>query len=391
MTNNPSSETDFKQNPVSTHDTEQPMAHIASGQKCGSRKVKKSASPFNRPEYVLAAYLKNGKMPHALLFTGADDSRKALAATQLAKACNCNSPAIPGALPADIRLSAIPCGTCRPCKKIESGNHPDMIVVEPTGAFIRVDQVRSLQALLTLKPYEAKTRFILIQQAGALNPEAGNALLKVLEEPPKHTIVILTTPQPADLLPTVVSRCQQVRFTPLSQEQITASLEKKYRIPPETAGVIAQVARGNLARAASLAGSRTPDRWVNRRDWIIYAAHLEGSRPASPTAMVHLLAMAEQLSKNKDTLFDMLELLKSWIRDIIVYSYNPGRIVNKDLTQRIQYVSQHMARTSLMAQFAAVLKAQKDIAANANARIALDVMATTMAKIQNEKSSWHSI
>jgi DNA polymerase-3 subunit delta' len=101
------------------------------------------------------------------------------------------------------------------------------------------------------------------------------------------------------------------------------------------------------------------------------------------------MAFAERLSKNKENLQDMLEILKSWIRDIIVYAYNPQRLINKDLTRKIQYVSQHMTTNSLMAQIEAVQKAQKDIASNANVRIALEVMTTKLAKTQNEKSSWH--
>lgn len=343
----------------------------------------------HRPDHILTAYLKNEKVPHALLFTGTDGIGKYGAALQLAKACNCEMPFIHEDLHEGSLLDAISCGGCNPCKKIDSGNHPDVLVLEPSGAFIRIHQIRSLIALLSLKPYEAKTRVIIIKNADALNPKAGNALLKILEEPPVHTIIILIAPQPPDLLPTLVSRCQHIRFTPISHDHIAAFLEKKFQIPSETANLITMITNGNLSKAEAMADSNSKNNWLNQRDWIIRACHLHGTKPMSNTSLVPLMAFAERLSKNKENLQDMLEILKSWIRDIIVYAYNPERLINKDLTRKIQYVSQHMTTNSLMAQIEAVQKAQKDIASNANVRIALEVMTTKLAKTQNEKSSWH--
>jgi DNA polymerase-3 subunit delta' len=343
----------------------------------------------HRPDHILTAYFKNGKIPHALLFTGTEGIGKYAAGLQLAKACNCEMPVIPGDLSEGNLLDSVSCGGCKPCKKIESGNHPDVIVMEPSGAFIRIHQIRSLNALLNLKPYEAKMRVILVKSADTLNPEAGNALLKILEEPPDHTLIILNAPQPADLLPTIVSRCQHIRFTPVSHDHVAALLENKFRIPSETANIITMVTNGNLSKAEALADSNIKNPWINQRNWIIRACYLDGTKPIYRVSMVSLMAFAERLSKNKENLQDMLEIMKSWIRDIIVYTYNPRRIINKDLTQRIQYVSQHMTIESLMVQIEAVQKAQKDIASNANARIALEVMVTKIAKMKNEKSSWH--
>ncbi len=298
-------------------------------------------------------------------------------------------PVIPGNLSGGNLLDSVSCGGCKPCKKIESGNHPDVIVMEPSGAFIRIHQIRSLNALLNLKPYEAKMRVILVKNADTLNPESGNALLKILEEPPDHTLIILNAPQQADLLPTIVSRCQHIRFTPVSHDHVTALSEKKIQTPSQTANIITMVTNGNLSKAESMADSNVKNQWINQRNWVIRACHLDGTKPISKVSVVSLMAFAERLSKNKENLQDMLEIMKSWIRDIIVYPYNPKRIINKDLTQRIQYVSQHMTIESLMVQIEAVQKAQKDIVSNANARIALEVMVTKIAKMKNEKSSWH--
>ena len=91
-----------------------------------------------------------------------------------------------------------PCGCCKSCRKIQTGNHPDIIQVKPFGPLIRIGQIRDLCRILAMKPYEARYRVVIISHAQAMNPAAGNALLKVLEEPPDRTILILTAMQATD-------------------------------------------------------------------------------------------------------------------------------------------------------------------------------------------------
>ena len=145
-----------------------------------------------RPARLLSAALYSGNLPHAFLFTGIDGIGKKSAAMALAMAGNCAhrltgntvSPKT-GAAPDELHF----CGKCPACKKILSGNHPDILLVAADGPIIKVDQVRTLCARLALKPYEADTRFAIIPDAHKLNPEAGNTLLKILEEPPGQTVL----------------------------------------------------------------------------------------------------------------------------------------------------------------------------------------------------------
>lgn len=175
-----------------------------------------------QPIRILSAFLHTGKMPHAMLFTGVDGIGKRSAATAFAMVCNCSGDKVsiaaeaPGAagMPGDAVNVAASCGRCRSCRKIQVDSHPDIIRMEPAGQYIRIAQIRELLGTLAMKPYEAKLRVVIISDAHAMNPEAGNALLKILEEPPESTILILTASGTADLLPTIVSRCQQIRFNP---------------------------------------------------------------------------------------------------------------------------------------------------------------------------------
>ncbi|UCE54026.1 MAG: hypothetical protein JSV31_00865, partial [Desulfobacterales bacterium] len=153
-----------------------------------------------RPIRILTALLYHGTLPHALLFTGIEGVGKREVAIALALACNClkkNSGYTPeinktrviiGQRIHDPYSSVGPCGSCKSCRKIESGNHPDIIQVKPRGPFIKIAQVRALCDTLAMKPYEASTRVVIIHDAQSMNPAASNALLKILEEPPERTI-----------------------------------------------------------------------------------------------------------------------------------------------------------------------------------------------------------
>ena len=113
-----------------------------------------------------------------------------------------------------------------------------------------------------MRPYEAKKRVVLISEAQTLNAEAGNALLKVLEEPPEHTLIILTALNTANLLPTIVSRCQEIRFGPVSQENLMRLLLHEKGMEAEAARVIAAMANGSISKALVMGD----DIWINLRN-----------------------------------------------------------------------------------------------------------------------------
>ena len=166
-----------------------------------------------RPIRFLTQILQKRSIPHAMLFTGVDGIGKQTTARALGMALNCLNP---------VGVSA--CGECPPCQKVISGTHPDMITVKPEGAFIKIDQVRAVSRQLRFAPLEGNWRVVIINDAQALNLEASNAILKILEEPPKGTVIILTATQTTDLLPTIVSRCQQVAFRPIPYEKVAEVL-----------------------------------------------------------------------------------------------------------------------------------------------------------------------
>ncbi|HEX5680964.1 MAG TPA: DNA polymerase III subunit delta', partial [Desulfobacterales bacterium] len=247
-----------------------------------------------RPIRILTSLLANGTLPHALLFTGIEGVGKKTAAVTLAMACNCTGrEAGAGGKSAPSPGAVEPCGECVACRKITAGAHPDILRVSPAGAMIKIDQVRELCQVLTMKPYEARVRVVIIADAHTLNPAAGNALLKMLEEPPARTVLILTAPQTGDLLPTIVSRCQHIRFKPIARHHLAAILTRAYGVDPQEASLTAALAGGSLTRALTMHGSR----WLPRRSWLMdQLAALPGQSTAA------LLALAEKLSQARDDL-----------------------------------------------------------------------------------------
>ncbi|UCF91888.1 MAG: DNA polymerase III subunit delta' [Desulfobacterales bacterium] len=339
----------------------------------------------DRPLGILTTLLRNGTIPHALLFTGIEGVGKRAAALALAMACNCEQTKLryqaegekigfSNYLRTPNHLAAIePCGRCKSCRKIESGNHPDIIQINPSGPLIRIAQIRELCHTLAMKPYEARHRVVIIADAQTMNPAAGNALLKMLEEPPARTLLVLTTTRISDLLPTIVSRCQHLRFNPISSQNLEALLVAKHRLDPADAKAVAPMAHGSVSQALRL--SRT--NWINRRNWLIGEVET-----LSPRSAGRILALAERLSQDKESLPLALEMMKFWLRDLVIVRYDTAKIVNKDLTRQIQRRAQKNSVQSILSKIEAIEACQKAINANTNLRLTLETMLLELTKIQ---------
>ena len=337
----------------------------------------------HQPVQILNAILRKGAIPHAFLFTGTEGVGKRTAALAFAMALNCAGDRVslsgepagsnPSGAIASTAISA--CGVCRSCRKIESGNHPDFISLHPQGPFIRIDQIRELCRVLSMKPYEADYRTVVISDAHCMNPEAGNALLKMLEEPPDRTILILTAATTADLLPTIVSRCRHIRFHPFPIPRLARELIHMHGMDPVSAHTLAVMAGGSLSKVEELLRNN----WVNRRKWL-----LQGCEILSPAGgdeyPPRIFAAASMLFSNKDLTVDALEILKTVYRDVLIYRYQPENLLNPDAERRIAGAAEAMEEDAVIAAVRAIDRAQDRIRANANVRLALEALFLTLAK-----------
>jgi len=326
------------------------------------------------PIRLLKTFVRNGTQPHALLFTGDDGVGKKMTAAAFAMACNCLT--LKSALRHRPPLDAInACGECTPCKKIAGKHHPDVIRVAPASAVIRISQIRGLLQTLALKPNEADIRVVILSDAQAMNPEAGNALLKVLEEPPDRTLLVLTAPQPGDLLPTIVSRCRQIRFAPLGMADIKQLLRADGDMALESMEALTALCGGSYTRARK----RTGGSWLQRRDWIGQVLGDLLSQAGQPEIRTWL-ALAERLAKQKDLIEDSLEIITMWLRDILVAGCDPQRVLNRDRMDSLSQTAGKIGRAALIKQIEAVDKARTALRSNTNARLTLDAMVLRMAQ-----------
>ena len=181
-------------------------------------------------------------LPHALLFYGPRGVGKQKVAWALAKALVCEK------YPQSV------CGCCPSCKKAQMKSHPDISRLEPEGKsrIIKIEHIREMKSRVVLKPLEGKSQVVILEEAHKMNPEAQNAFLKVLEEPPQNVYFVLLSPDPQALLPTVRSRCQKFKFDPLNLEDQVAILTEDCGVGLEEASELATISEGSMEKALQM-------------------------------------------------------------------------------------------------------------------------------------------
>ncbi len=211
---------------------------------------------------TLANAIKNDRVAHAYIFSGARGVGKTTAARILAKALNC----VKGPTPE-------PCGECASCREIAAGNSLDVIEID-AASNRGIDQIRELREMVRYAPAASRRKVVILDEAHMLTDEASNALLKTLEEPPERVIFVMATTEPEKLVDTIRSRSQHFHFRALTFAEIAARLEEigqkeKLRIEPGAMAVIARMAEGSLRDALSLleqarafCGDHIPDKEV---------------------------------------------------------------------------------------------------------------------------------
>lgn len=315
---------------------------------------------------ILRNAMRSGRLAHAYLFFGPEGVGKRLTALTLAKAMNCQSPPAEGES----------CERCASCKKINSSNHADVIVVEPQGEVIKIDQIRELQRRLHYRPLEGGKRACILESADGLNDAAANALLKTLEEPPDETHLFLLTSRPHQLLPTILSRCQRVKFSPLSIGNIVQILQRAHSWPEERAYFLASLAGGSAGKALVL-GNRVD--FNKRLDWLRTFSNVSGKTTEE------ILAVCERVAKEEEEMNDLLELWKLWVRDLVVCkAQGEGpegaglKLINHDLLPEVVEEAKKYSFDRLDFLFTRISDIQKSIAQKANRQLAMETLLLEM-------------
>lgn len=324
-----------------------------------------------RTKRFLKQLVKTGRVPHALLFSGMAGIGKAALAREFAKLLNCLQP---------VELDS--CDSCPPCRKADSGHHPDIVTVQADGAFIKVDQVRELQDRLRLPPFESKWRVIIMLEAQKMREEAANALLKLLEEPPERNIFILTVVEARMLLETIVSRCCQIRFQPLDDAAVEEQVARDFGLHARDARQLARLSEGSLYRARWLAEAGRLERWRQ------IARDLQG---LGRIRMLDFFPQMQQWVQKSEDLEQDLECIKLWVRDLILLGslddYRPVFDIDEATRNRIANVRSEV----LFRIHEEIEQAMARLRQNANKQLMLEGICLAIKDSLYGESRWHSL
>jgi len=316
----------------------------------------------NRLIGLLTRSVAGGTLPPSLLFAGPAGVGKRSTAIALAQSLNCLTPRDGDA-----------CGTCAACTRIARGVHSDVVVVKPedSGA-IKIEQVREIVDRAAYRPFEGKRRVVIIDEADALVTQAQNALLKTLEEPPPSSVFVMVTSRPDVLLPTVHSRCPQLRFQALSSTDI-ADLLIARGTPEREARAIAATANGSLEEALGAAGDERLDaREIAQR--VLLEAAREGEPARRLESAKHLLTKTGSggsAADDREQVSSYLRAMASLLRDVemLATGADATALANPDARSALESLTPAYRRDRGVRAFEAVDRALVALAPPRNAGV----------------------
>lgn len=317
-----------------------------------------------RQRALLQNTIRRDKVHHAWLFVGpAGVGRRTMART-FAMALNCE------------QQDGEACGQCGSCHKILGNIHPDVKWVgeDRTAAQLKIEEVReNILRFITLRIFEARFRVVVVLDAERMNVNTANALLKTLEEPPQRTVFILTAPSLNALLPTIRSRCQKLRLSPVEDQTLTRFLAEKQSLPTDQALLLARLAEGSVGRALGY----NPEQLAARTTFLKAMLDTASGSNADP------LGLAEKLNPDRLTLLSQLDSLESLWRDVAVAQLAPQTpLRNPDFQPQIAAMASRVPARTLQQLLASAAEARGAVKLNINPQIILEHLLLEMGRVQ---------
>jgi DNA polymerase III subunit delta' len=306
---------------------------------------------------------------HAYLLSGPEHIGKSLLAHRFAQTLLCTGGP-------DLQISPQnPCNVCLSCRKVMHRNHPDVHVIRKPAdkQFIVIEQIRALQSDSARRTLEGRRNVFIIEDAHEMNPQAANCLLKTLEEPEPDVVLLLTVTDPGLLLPTILSRVQQVTMHLLTTAKIKAALEQQWEVEPREAELIGALAAGRMGWA--IQAVEDEDMLTERK------AQLETLTKLPTASKVQRFDIAQRLSTDTDKARAVLELWLLWWRDMVLAANTCLDLtVNVDMRDILKQQAAKIGTAEAERMVRAILGTMEALDQNVNARAALEVLMLDLPK-----------
>jgi DNA polymerase III subunit delta' len=336
----------------------------------------------NQIKEILRRMIAKDRVPRSLLLAGIEGVGKKQFALELAKSFICHNP-----------QNSEACDKCAACKRADNFNFPksddrdahkqvifsefpDIGSVISYNKNILVDAIRNLEKEANFRPYEAKARFFIIDDADKMNDAASNALLKTLEEPAPTTHLFLISSRPDSLLQTIRSRCQTIRFAPIEIKEIEKYLLSTSKFSPEDAELVARLSAGSIGRALDL----NLEKFRTQRETMLKVLQSVVGKPNH----LSLLKAGEEMNdpKNKDDYEHYLEILQTLIHDLwsVKHGADEKTLLNIDLKPQLKRLAETAENKSPAQWLTEIENLRETLAVNVNRKIATDALFMQMAK-----------
>lgn len=361
----------------------------------------------------LRSAVESGSTSHAYIFVGPSGSGKRSAALLLACALICDDGG---------------CGTCAACARVRRGAHPDVRVVEPAGAMsYLVEQVRDdLVPDMWLAPADGHAKVYILDRAESLGDAAANAFLKTLEEPPPKVTIVLLADDYDVLIPTITSRCQIVRFSPVAPGRAVALLAERTGAGEDEALAALAASSGALPRALEFLRSpargearehvlavlrdlpvmdgrdvlvsardllrevRAPLDELKKRQGVELRERVEFMGRAAQAKDVEQRHKRELTAREREAVLEVVAVVESWMRDVLACSSGASGVTNRDAADDICTAAACMSQAAIQAGLAAVSRARRRVSYNVSPQLAVEAMLFEIQEARTCPRSWES-
>ncbi len=306
----------------------------------------------------LQGALETKKVSHAYIINGEKSSGKEFIARIFAMALQCEQEGVE------------PCGQCRSCRQALSGNQPDIIYVSHEKPnTISVDDIRAqVNNDVAIKPYSSRHKVYIVNEAEKMTPQAQNAILKTLEEPPEYAVLLLLVSNVSTLLPTILSRCVLLNMKPVRDALVKKYLMEQLQIPDYKADVCVAFARGNVGKAKALASS---EEFENvKSEALALLKYLQDME------IPEIVTAVKKAGEYKLEVNDYLDILAIWYRDVLLFkaTADVNHLVFRDEIQTIRKVAGRSSYEGIENVIRSLDKAKRRLDANVNFDLVMELL-----------------